>query len=539
MTSLPPPDLPETFTEEMLQVLCEVARMKMARLMEGNVARGAEIRLQEADGGLYHFQAEIDAKMKAKVSESRIEGRIVKGREVGTRVDSSRTIVALEKSLAGDANVHKSLLDLLRREELDGFGLGKDKVFVLPETKTEFSMTEKCPECTGSGQRTCAHCLGHGTIACPSCQGQGRQSCPACHGGKTFTANDGTTVSCQTCHAHGFLVCSACHGDGSLACPKCQTTKVEPCQSCAHTGWHSVIFEVVMEAFLHFTADLKKLPEVVAKAILKMGYPALVLEKEADVVFIGDAEVGKPLRALYDVTLPVVAARYTLNAKESQVTMMGKNSRIIECDFFLDPEIKSGISALSKISKGPLATTPLLETACRFRLLREVLADLAHFSKKNAYHRLLKKYPFGISEKYAKAAVKYGDLALKKLSVRPRMQGALLGSCLAGLIDRLWFDPQLYSGLHRALPLYAGLALDALVVLGGFAMAVYMVRVMAARFLRRILPLTAQGRDLGLPVAGEWGVWASFGAFAVLVLVLETQRQVPFWYLLLKSKFAL
>ena len=539
MTSLPNPDLPETFTEEMLQVLCEVARMKMARLMEGNVARGAEIRLQEADGGLYHFQAEVDATMKARVSESRIEGRIVKGREVSTRADASRTIVLLEKSLAGDANVHKSLLDLLRREELDGFGLGKDKLFTLPETKTEFSMTEKCPECTGSGQRACVHCLGHGTIACSSCQGQGRQTCPACRGGKTFTASDGATISCQTCHAHGFLLCAECHGHGEMPCPKCAATKMEPCQSCSHTGWHSVIFEVVLEAFLHFTADLKKLPEVVSKAILKMGYPALVLEKEADVVFIGDAEVGKPLRALYDVTLPVVAARYTLSARELQVTMMGKNSRIIECDSFLDPEVKPGISALSKISKGPLALTPLLETACRFRLLREVLADLAHFSRKNTYHRLLKKYPFGLSEKYAKAAVKYGDLALKKLSVKPRIVGAALGAGVAGVFYRLWFDPALYPGLHRLVPLYAGLALDALIVAGGVYSAFYMVRVMAARFLRRLLPLTAQGRALGLPMAGEWGVWAGFGAFAFLILVLETQRQVPFWYLLLKSKLPL
>lgn len=534
--SLPPPDLPQIFTKEMLDTLCELGRIRMVRLAEGNIVPSAEIRLMEADGVLYHFQAEIDVKMKAKVTESRMEGRIVKGREVSTRSDASKTIVAMEGAQAGDVNIHKTLIALIQKEAHWGFGLGKDKFFVLPETRTEFSMTEKCPECSGAGQRPCVHCLGHGQVACPSCQGQGRQICPQCRGARTFTSGDGAVSPCRQCNGQGHLVCAMCHGNSSVTCSKCGSTKLEPCTACAHTGWHSVVFEVMMEGYMHFTADLKKLPEAVVKAILKMGYPALVTEKEADVVFVGDAEAGKPLRALYDVTLPVVAARYTLNNKESLVMMMGKNSRVIECEFFLDPGIKPGINALLKISKGPLAAQTLFATACKYRILRETLIDLAHFSRNNTYHRLLKNYPFGISEKYAKAAVKYADLALKKLSVVPRIKGAALGAITAAVFYRLWFDGAIYVPLHGFIPPYAGYALDGLIVLGGFGAAFYMVKVMAAKALRRILPPQPQNTPRGLPAAGEWGVWASFGAFALLVLVLESLRQVPFWYLLLKSK---
>lgn len=535
MTVASPPLASASFSQDELARLCEMARAFLAEFAKDNAPRGSELRLASAEGGIYRFPGELTVTLKTHTDERRIEGRLAQGGPVvSTRAEAGRTLAGLERAAQKGEPVRRAIARLFAEEEAAGFGLEKDRRIALPESKSEFSMTEQCQECAGIGQRSCTHCLGQGMIPCATCRGQGQQICPACHGARHVNDPNGQSHSCAACNAQGYQVCGQCRGQMRVNCPKCGATMQEPCVACNQTGWHSVVFENRFDLSFSFSADLGVLPPDVARAVLARGLKKMA--RDGDIAITPDIGVTATgaLKGIYDAVLPVAAVEFTLGGASFSALIAGQNARVIATDAFLDPVVKPGIVALQSIAKGPMATGPLIATACRFRLLRGVLSDLMHRTRKQSYQRLLAAYPLILSEKYAKASVKYAAQALESLTAKARRGGAILGALAAGVFYRLWFDPVLQQKMPARLPAQVDLALDGLAVLAGIFMAIYVVRVRTLSSLRNTLP--AEIALNRLPVAGKWGNRAALMALLLLIPVMETVGQAPRWYQILRHQ---
>ncbi len=522
-----PPE--EILAEEILKEIAEVARLAIAQALEGNGADPQSLRFERASGGIYAFPSGIIVNFRPQATEIAVEGKNIHGREVANRLELAKTIQEFEKSAAENPVVLKAIDAYLSQQHAGGFDMEKGHGITLHETKAEITLPEKCQECSGTGQRNCADCNALGVVACPACQGQGRMVCPGCRGTRTITTAEGPQP-CQQCHENGFLICARCNAKTSVMCPRCSGARTENCPPCAATGWISNVITVIFDALFTFEADLKKLPDFIRDVLRKEPLKKLFERKDADISKANPVPESFPLRMEYQTRFPAARVCFMLEREEINAVILGQQGRIVSSDPFLDKLIKPGIVALQKISEGPLATQALIEKACKYELLREVLGFLAHMSRRQAYHRIFKKHPFGISEKYAKAAVQYADKALKKISVKPRIIGAGLGILAAGTAFGLYFSQGARALFLNRLPPEFSVTVDMTAILAGLYFSLYTVKIMTIRSLRRILPADVMAQSRGLPSAGKYGFWAVFGAAVSLVLILNAMATPPFWY---------
>jgi hypothetical protein len=201
---------------------------------------------------------------------------------------------------------------------------------------------------------------------------------------------------------------------------------------------------------------------------------------------------------------------------------------------FLDRFVKPGITALLKLSRGPLATEPLVATACKYRLLRDALSGVGHQTKKKTYAAVVADYPVILSDKYARAAVKYAALAISALTAGPRKKGLMIGTAASAALFAIYF----LAGPRAALSLVLGkhvLAADILLWIIACSGSIFLIRTLAAQRLKALLP-QASAKTKGLPPA-EQQLWQALGITLLLWLLCAVfTSPPPLWLASLTGK---
>jgi hypothetical protein len=182
-----------------------------------------------------------------------------------------------------------------------------------------------------------------------------------------------------------------------------------------------------------------------------------------------------------------------------------------------------------KLSKGPMARQDLIDTACKYKLIRQTLALLARSSKKNVYQRLCKAYPLILSTKYAGATVKYAASAMTTLSARPRYQGLAAGTAQATLLSALYYMTPLRTILLAQLTSQYIFTVDIAIWLAGWGIAVYAIRLITAAALKKLLPKTVEMGKNGLPSAGMQGLGALLTTGLVWFAIAARAAEKPEW----------
>src|SRR5690606_37494015 len=100
----------------------------------------------------------------------------------------------------------------------------------------------------------------------------------------------------------------------------------------------------------------------------------------------------------YHVEIPYGRAEVSIGGKRYDAQLAGHQSCILQIDDVLDPPVKSGIAAVQKIVKGPMATESLMKTALKLRLVKEVFSHTGDMTKKKLLNHIKTLYPRGLSD---------------------------------------------------------------------------------------------------------------------------------------------
>jgi len=141
-----------------------------------------------------------------------------------------------------------------------------------------------------------------------------------------------------------------------------------------------------------------------------------------------------------------------------------------------------------------------------------------------------------LSDKYARATVKYAATAVATLSAGPRYKGLALGTLLAGLPAAAYFMTPLRALLLAQLMQQYIIVADIIVWLAGWGIAVYTIRFITAASLKKMLPGTVPLDKGGLPAAGMQGFAAGLTTGLVWFAIAARAAEKPEWMLhILKS----
>ena len=178
----------------------------------------------------------------------------------------------------------------------------------------------------------------------------------------------------------------------------------------------------------------------------------------------------------------------------------------------MDTLIKPGINALFALTKNSKEPQTLIDKACKYRILQQILSNITKQSKNVITKKIIEEYPEILSKKYAKASVKYADMALLTLGKSMRIKGLLIGTVLSYGLSLLYYVGPVKAQvmqilIQKNLTQYTFL-IEALVWFLGYITTIYMIKIMASYTLRKFLPNINKGKITALPAAGTEGFYA-------------------------------
>lgn len=488
--------------------ISKTAALALGRLADGNGLKPDQVRLVRHDTTVHPLDAFVRVTLVPVTSHEMLRGNRPVGEVAASKHDCLSRATAAGAQFIEDESVVKAVQLQLERDEGKGWGMQPQKIDLPPGVARDYSVIDKCPTCAGATQVACRSCSGTGRIACTHCAG----------------APD----------------CPHCRGTRQMNCPACNGARLLPCNDCDRSGFATHHFHARYQAQITFDLLRDKIAPEVFEAINALNLRALATQGHADVYVLPPFAEKDTLLFPYAAWLPLAQAEYSIEGKFSKGTVAGLNGTVIAINDFLDPFVKPGINALLKLSKGPLATDALIAAACKYRMLRETLSGLSHHSQRAVYQKLGKTYPVGLSEKYAKAAVKYAHLALLSVAQVPRRKGLAIGSAAAGVLAALWFATPargLVQGLLRQHNYGQHiLAADILVWVLGYALTVFVIKKFAAAKIARLLP---RDEDRGLPAAGDEGLYALGTTFLLWAALAFAVPARPEWLLAILRKFGI
>lgn len=497
------------------QNIAEIAARNLSALAEGNGFSGETLRLTRQDVTLHSLRGAVVVDVIPEISHHLVKGRQPRGQVLGSQTAVTGEARAdAEKFLQAEA-VRRDIERALDKKPGHGFGAEAFKL-KLSQTPKEYSVIDRCNACQGNG-----------TVSCHVCHRSGRQPCVRCHGQGQLQRDDGSYAPCPGCNGQRTLPCTVCHGQGQ-----------GPCMECDRSGYNTHVYQAQWFAEVSFSLDRSGVHPHALKAVDELGVAALANHGHADVsraaAEIRQHKLAFPFTAL----LPVAAAEFSIQGKTWPAVIAGLRGHVLEIGAFLDTLVKPGINALFKLSKRPMTSAALMETACKYRLVRETLSGLAHQSRKTVYQKLLRDYPRVLSDTYAKAAVKYGNDALLSLSVGPRRKGLVMGTLFAALpVTAAWFatDARLWTAgflQQRGLGQHI-IGADIGIYVLAYALCILIIKMVTAAGLRQILPPSVhdnvQRPGHGLPPAGEMAWLALVTTLAVFIVAAYFAPVAPEW----------
>lgn len=513
--TLPPEPAPEHF---------EIAKKAAARLgamAEGNGLSAGQIRIAREEAHVHRLPAEAIVAIKPAIAHRIMRGKVSAGQVLGSREEVHVQAEKTAQEFLAVTVVQQEILAALEKKPGRGFG-AELSVFKINQNKKEYSVVDKCLACSGAMFSACNHCAGSGLLNCTACLGAEQQR-----------NSDGTMVPCTACLGKRQVRCATCGGQGKTGCGEC-----------GQSGFTTHIYTVEWQAEADFMLDRKLIPQEILKIVDHFGVRQLATEEQAEISLLQPAVRGQRLIVPYFAMLPVTTVEFSVAGKPSPAVVAGLQGTVLETEPFLDGYIKPGINALLKLSKGPMAVEALVATACKYKVIRETLSGLSHHKKAFVYQKIVSSYPKAISERYAKGLVKYADVALLALGEKPRTKGLLFGTLLAAGLSALYFMTPLHAQAaallaQKGLGSYV-LAADIAVYVLGCVLSIYVIRIMAAGALRKILPASVTtAKDSGLPSPGGQGAVAVFSTLAFYLIPAFLATQKPAWALLVLARLGL
>lgn len=291
----------------------------------------------------------------------------------------------------------------------------------------------------------------------------------------------------------------------------------------------SHIYHAQFQATIEFHLDQEQTDENILDVLAHMDVPALATQKHIEVFALPPFPHGQSLHVPLIGRLPVGRAVMSIAGKEYPALVAGLNGRIIEIEPVLDSMIKPGLVALSKMTKGTLATEALLTTALRYGVIRLALNSLATTSKRQTYQQIIQEYPAILSDKYARGVIRYAETALLHIGRQPRLIGLGAGSAAAAALAGGYFLTPLRTTVLMALNqinmAQRVLVADVLVWVIGYLVSFFAIRFLARTRLCRLL----QTNDRALPPAGNYGLAALGITFLIWLLMALAAPAKPVW----------
>ncbi len=514
----------------------------LAALADGNGLKAEQLRLVRDETEIHMIPAAITVTLAPDMAKSQVRGRNPQGEALGSAAEIMAAAEALlPQFLEGEA-ARQEILEVVRRLPGEGFGMAATSI-PLKSAQKVFSTVAPCAACAGEAVIPCQLCRGTGRMPCQACRGAGFSPCAGCGGGGLLPPDAaGNSMPCPRCQRTGKITCQVCNGARETGCQACGGQGRTGCPSCGQTGAETLVYQMSATARCVFKIDWRKAPPGVKDVFEKLGGDKIVARKHAEAYWQLPEVRGKELVIDGLACFPVSAATFSVAGKMFPATVAGLQGRIVTMDPVLDPFVKPGISALVKLAKGPLAAAALIDTACKYKLTRRVLADVARRPKKTVYQALVGEYGALLSDKYARAAVTSAARALQAISNGPRGRGLALGAALsAALAVGYYMMPlrlSLFAALaQRGLEKYIALA-DIAVGLAGALLTVVLIRMMAASALKKILPAAVRAEETGggasfRPGAGTQGLLAFPLCAAVSVAAAALAAHKPEWIMVL------
>jgi hypothetical protein len=494
---------------------------ELALMLDGNGVKADQVRLVKHDTQVHIVHADMRIEMKPDMTVSQRSGNQPVGKTMPTKEAVMADAVARAKILVNDANVQREIGEFLDKKPGKSFG-EKPFRFNLASAHEEYSVVDKCLKCNGATTNPCSTCNASGSAPCTGCIGNGFTQCPVCYATGQQQRADGSRMPCTKCSGTGRSMCLTCQGQKFLRCAVCNGQGRTSCTECDRTGFWTHVYDVHWHVEALFELERKMtLPEVI-EVVELLGIQKTATEGHAEILRLVPEIEGDKLILPYVGLLPVAQVEFSILGKIHPAVVAGLHGRIIEIEPLLDTYIKPGVSALVKLSKGPLAAAALVASACRFKLIRQVLAGLAHHSKGYVYQKLTREYPLVVTEKFAKATIRYADLAVLALAEGPRWKGLATGAAAAAAVCAGYFMTPVREALrgvmisHQFEPYL--FAADFLVWTVSCGTAVMVIKFFAAAALKKILPQSVQIKDRGLPAAGKQG-WIAVPVTFVLWLI--------------------
>ena len=521
--------------ETAYRAIPEKGGVVLASLADGNGMRADEVRLVSGETVIYLIPATVTITLAPEMAKSQLNGQNPQGDVLGSEGEvMSASAALLPEFLKGEA-VRQDILETLRQQPGDGFGM-KPKTIALKSVRRVFSVITTCPQCRGETVVPCPPCQGRGRIPCQTCRGMGVTKCVTCFGTGLMQDPSGERVPCMRCQRRGNIVCHTCNGLKEMACQSCSGQGRTGCSVCAQSGAQTNVYQMSAKASFTFEIDWRKVPQEAKDTAEKLGGEQIVAKKHAEIYWQLPEARDKNLVIEGIACFPIASAVYSVGGKSFPAKVAGLQGRIVEMDPVLDPHVKPGISALSKLSKGPLAADALMGTACKFKLVRRVLGEVSKRPKKAVYQDIVRDYGVILSDKYARAAVSSAVQALQAISKGPRIKGLVFGAVLAGALAAVYYMTPLRVSLYTTLAQkgferYIDIV-DAGDWLIGALAAVFVIRLTVARALGKMLPASVHAEDKGgLPSAGAQGFMAFPAAAVVCVAVAALAAHKPEWIL--------
>jgi hypothetical protein len=520
-------------------LIAETAAKKLAVMADGNGLKADQIRLVRHDTGVHQIPGSLTVKLKPDVKITELKGNVPQGLVLGSKEDILSHIEAAAEELFKSADIQRDILKIVATDAGHGWGLKTIRI-PLPSTAKDYSNIDKCLKCAGQGTLGCLDCNGSCIMQCQGCFGQGAAACTVCFGAGSFQKADGTRQTCLKCTGQGKIICAQCNGNKTIPCKQCDATGQVGCTHCSAKGYWTHVYHVVYTAMLEFDLDRSRIPEGVQAIVDTIGLRPLAEEHHAQIFSLPPETHEKSLTVPLVAFLPIAEVEFAIAGKSSPATVAGLQGYLIKMEPFLDPYVKPGINALLKLSKGGAATRALLQTAEKYRLVKNALSEISHLPRKTVYQHLIRDYPHILSDKYAKGLIKYASEALLAIGKGPRLRGLALGTAISALLAAAYYFSGI-RGVLLTLLLERGqgqhiLLCDMAIWLTGYTVTIAAIKVLAAKTVARLLP--SEHKHFLQP-AGDEGLYALFTTLIIWVSIAALAPIRPEWLISILKKLGI
>ncbi len=546
--------------------IAELGREHISQLVKGNGADEHDVRLVASKLENFSFTVMVRPNFQEKLTENKIVGNKGAGEVCGSKEDMLQKIAVLKQNYAQDAHILFLLFNKLKK--LPHMGWGRDNKIILDELTHNYIYSEQCSQCQGARENPCSKCHGKGNIPCFNCKGFGLMDCLYCHATGRVADGQGGQKECPKCYGRIKTKCTECLGKKYMICDLCRGSRYIPCKNCGQTGYLSVQTKIEFEILATATIDEKQLPTSILKLYEQKGQEKLATELHAKVTLLASDEVKKATELIkeeidnnaeastnphaisvaenntqnivivdnhilhYLVEIPVAKAEISIAAKRYGADIVGYQAWFSNIDNFIDILIKPAIVALQKISKGPMAQQSLINKALKYRIIKEIFSNIGKKSKGQIFKMLKFEYPHGLSDKYAKAAIKFADIAISKITEKPKIKAVIASSLLSTVIFAIWFLVPLRKFIQNMdvnTKFYIDITLLAVISFASH----YIVRLFAAKSLKKLVASYNSGDASNikeiLPPAKNHGIYAIFITFAIFLIMAYMSPVSPLW----------